>query len=314
MGRNRWRVRARWRRLCDHDVGGDADVRLVEDVGGLEEGPVAVHRLQDRGRTDVVVRGEAQASRARDLRAGPAAAAEDPHLDVGALARHHVRLHAVVGAVGAGQQGEEVVDLFGVLLRLGAREQEQLALEGYAGRAQEAFEGEAGRYDEAVRGVARRRRLHGRLSRWASAGAAEAQVEAARVQGVDQAELLDGVQRGAVAELYGSGAEPDRGGRGGRQREHDRRGGARHPGVEVVLGEPVAGVAQLLGALGRWSCAGRRPPWSRWRSVPGRGRRGGCQAWTGSSRTGSHANGGSGMSRRSTGATLAWNSSNESRC
>ncbi|KDN75949.1 hypothetical protein DF19_20650 [Streptomyces olindensis] len=50
----------------DH-VGRDADVRLVEDVGGLEEGPVAVHGLQHGGGADVVVRGEPQPPRARDL-------------------------------------------------------------------------------------------------------------------------------------------------------------------------------------------------------------------------------------------------------
>ena len=43
-----------------------------------------------------------------------------------------------------------------------------------------------------------------------AAGAAEAEVEPARMQRVEQAELLDHRQRGPVAELHGAGADPDR--------------------------------------------------------------------------------------------------------
>ncbi|GAA2647080.1 hypothetical protein GCM10010425_66350 [Streptomyces spororaveus] len=70
------------------------------------------------------------------------------------------------------------------------------------------------------------------------------------MQRVDQAELLDRRQRGAVPELHRAGAEPDGRGRGGGQREHDRRGGPGDPRIEVVLGEPVAGIAELLGLPG----------------------------------------------------------------
>jgi hypothetical protein len=44
------------------------------------------------------------------------------------------------------------------------------------------------------------------------------------MQGVEQAGLLDRTQRRAVTELYGAGAEQDRGGGGGGQREDDRGG------------------------------------------------------------------------------------------
>ena len=70
------------------------------------------------------------------------------------------------------------------------------------------------------------------------------------MQRVDQAELLDHRQRGAVAELHGAGADPDRRGSGGSQRQHDGGGGSGDAGVEVMLGEPVAGVAEALGLLG----------------------------------------------------------------
>ncbi|GAA3310574.1 hypothetical protein GCM10020295_78030 [Streptomyces cinereospinus] len=210
----------------DHDVGGDADVGLVQELGGLEEGAVALHRLQDGGRADVIVGGETQPARPRDLGAEAAAAAQDPHLHVGALARYDVRLDALRGAVGAGQQGEDVVDLLGVVLRHRARQQEQLALQRDAGRPEEVLEGEAGRDGQAVRGAAVDDRGRGRqrrrgLSGWAAAGAAQAEVEAPGVQGVDEAELLDRGQRGAVSELYGPGAEPDGGGGGRGQGQED---------------------------------------------------------------------------------------------
>ena len=78
------------------------------------------------------------------------------------------------------------------------------------------------------------------------------------MQGVDEAELLDRRQRGTMAELDRARADPD-GGRGGRgQREHDRRGGAGHAGVEMVLGQPVPGVAESLGLPGQVDAVAQR--------------------------------------------------------
>ena len=93
---------------------------------------------------------------------------------------------------------------------------------------------------------------------WPAAGAAQAEVEAPRVQGVEQAELLDGGQRGAVPHLHRPGAEPDRRRRGGGQRQHHGRGGAGHARVEMVLGEPVAGVAEPFGLLGQVDAVAQR--------------------------------------------------------
>ena len=107
------------------------------------------------------------------------------------------------------------------------------------------------------RGAADRGGLPGLRGRLA-AGAAEAEVEAAGMQRVEQPELLDGGQRGAVPELDRAGAEPDGGGRGGGQRQHHGRGGAGHAGVEVVLGEPVAAVAEPLGLPGEVDAVAQR--------------------------------------------------------
>jgi flavin reductase (DIM6/NTAB) family NADH-FMN oxidoreductase RutF len=70
------------------------------------------------------------------------------------------------------------------------------------------------------------------------------------VQRIDEAELLDRGQRRPVAHLDRARPDPDRRGRGRGQREHDGRGGAGDAGVEVVLGEPVPGVAKTLRGLG----------------------------------------------------------------
>ena len=88
-------------------------------------------------------------------------------------------------------------------------------------------------------------------SRESAAGAAQAQVEAPGVLGIEQAELLVRGQGGAVPHLDRPGAEPDRGRRGGGQRQHHSGEVATTTGVEVVLSEPVPGVAEPFGLLGQ---------------------------------------------------------------
>src|SRR5437764_734452 len=88
-------------------------------VGGLEHG----------GRADVVVGGEAQTVGPGYLGALAAAAAQDPDLQRRALAGDHVGLLPFGGAVGAGDQGQHVADLLGVVLRLRVRQLQQPALQ-----------------------------------------------------------------------------------------------------------------------------------------------------------------------------------------
>ena len=136
---------------------------------------------------------------------------------VGALAGHDVGLGAAVVAVRAGEQGEDVVDLLGVVRRLGAGLLQQRALQREARRADEVGERERRRDQQplggAVGGAGARRR---RRRAAAEARAAEAEVDAAGVQGVDDAELLDDRQRRVVAHLHGAGADADA--LGGRRR------------------------------------------------------------------------------------------------
>ena len=60
---------------------------------------------------------------------------------------------------------------------------------------------------------------------------------------------FDDLQRRVVADDRRSGADPDARGRGGDRGEQDVRGGAGDTRIQVVLGEPVPGVAELFGAL-----------------------------------------------------------------
>lgn len=77
--------------------------------------PVGVDGVEHAGRADVVVRGEPQGVAAGHGRALPAAAAEDPDLDLRALTGHGVRVGPFGGTVGAAEEGEDVVDLFAVV-------------------------------------------------------------------------------------------------------------------------------------------------------------------------------------------------------
>ncbi len=105
-------------------------------------------------------------------------------------------------------------------------------------------------------GRGRRRRSAARARR--TAGPAQAEVEASGVDGVEQREVLHQRQHRAVPGLQRRGAQPDGPGPRGHQRQDDRGRDADHPGVEVVLGHPVAGVAEGLGLLGEVGAAGER--------------------------------------------------------
>jgi hypothetical protein len=83
----------------DDDVGRDADVGAVQVGRGPERRPVPVDRLEHRRRADVVVGREPEAVRAAHLGALAAAAAEDPDLQLRALAGDGAPVLAVGRAV-----------------------------------------------------------------------------------------------------------------------------------------------------------------------------------------------------------------------
>jgi hypothetical protein len=79
--------------------------------------------------------------------------------------------------------------------------------------------------------------------------AAQAQVDAPRVQRLQRAELLGDDQRRMVRQHHAAGTDAD--GRGARShvRQQHGRGRARDARHAVVLGQPVARVAQLFAVL-----------------------------------------------------------------
>ena len=84
-----------------------------------------------------------------------------------------------------------------------------------------------------------------------SAGrAADAEVDAAGIEGFERAELLGDLERGVVGEHDAAGADADRGGVVGDIGDENGGGGGGDAGDVVVLGEPVAGVAEAFGVLG----------------------------------------------------------------
>jgi hypothetical protein len=90
------------------------------------------------------------------------------------------------------------------------------------------------------------------------AGASEAEVDAAGEGGVEQAELLDHGQGGAVAQLHAARPDAQPGGCARDEGGHDRGRCAGDARVEVVLGQPEALVAQRLGLAGQVDGVGQR--------------------------------------------------------
>ena len=196
-----------------------------------------------------------------------------------------------VAAVGAGEEGEDVVDLVGVVGHLGAGAAG--ACGPGAGTGATAGGGPSGTAAGSSRPSGVHRFPPAALPRGApprlggAAGGAPGggsrkperprpEVDAARVERVEEAELLDDRQRGVVAHQHGARADPDALGRRRHQADDQRRSGAGHARVEVVLGHPVAAVAGGLGAPGEVDGVGAAPgpASSRWARARGRARRG----------------------------------------
>ena len=126
--------------------------------------------------------------------------------------------------------------------------------------------------------------------------AADPEVDAPGVQRLEHPELLGDDQRRVVGQHHPAGADPDPLGRGGERRGEHRRRRARDPGHVVVLGDPVAVIAEPLDRsreVDRVARAPRRGSSPRRRSR-GRGRR----AWVGRSSIQSRQSGLSARRRR----------------
>ena len=202
-----------------HDVGRHADVGLAELGGRPERGPVAVHRLEHGGRADVVVRREAQAVGARPPRRSrrrccpgsrPAAPrprraprGPPPPRGSGRCRRSGRARRRPARCSSAAPRAAAAAAVF----CSANRGEPSSGLMSNRGGMSSPFGVRPS--DHGGRGAAADQRGGLGFARPA-AGAAQAEVEAPRVQGVEQAELLDRGQGGAMPHLHRPGAEPDR--------------------------------------------------------------------------------------------------------
>jgi hypothetical protein len=81
-------------------------------------------------------------------------------------------------------------------------------------------------------------------------GAADAEVDAPRMKGLEHPELLGDDERRVVRQHHAAGADPDPLSGGGERRRQHRGRRARDPRHVVVLGDPVAVIAESLGDAG----------------------------------------------------------------
>ncbi|HEX3208817.1 MAG TPA: hypothetical protein VHQ91_05535 [Geminicoccaceae bacterium] len=89
-----------------------------------------------------------------------------------------------------------------------------------------------------------------RCDRIGAGRASEPEIDAAGKQRLQHLEALGDHQRRVVRQHHAAGADPDALGRGGDRPDHDLRRAARDRGQIVVLGDPVAGVAQAVRQTG----------------------------------------------------------------
>ena len=88
--------------------------------------------------------------------------------------------------------------------------------------------------------------------------AAQPQIDPARKQRVERAELLGDHQRRVIGEHDAPGPDPDAAGRRGDVPDHHRGRGAGDARHAVMLGHPVAGESQCLGMAGEIGRIGER--------------------------------------------------------
>ncbi len=140
-----------------------------------------------------------------------------------------MHVNAVLGPVAPVEQGQDVVDLLTVVGWLGARLLQEREGRGEPGRGQHGGRVQSFGLGQrqavgsgARRVLGRRGRVLRPLLDQLGAAAAETEVQSARVQRVDQPELLHSGQCGAVGELNPGGTEPDGVGGGGDERDLHR--------------------------------------------------------------------------------------------
>ncbi len=198
---------------ADGADGGDR-LRGIEVGRRREAGAVALDRGARRGRIDEVGGGVGQAELSGGIGA-PAAGAEEPEREAATRRRRDVdAAEGVLGREVIAEEGEELGELLGKVV---------------------------------VHRLARAQALEGVGVELAAAGRpADAEVDAAGVERLEDAEGLDDFEGAVVGQEDGAGADANRRGLGGDAGDHDLRRRAGEGSSGVVLGEPVAAIAARL--------------------------------------------------------------------
>ncbi|KQQ92267.1 hypothetical protein ASF72_03505 [Arthrobacter sp. Leaf141] len=92
------------------------------------------------------------------------------------------------------------------------------------------------------------------------AGAAKSQIDPVREHCRQGSDVFGYLQRPVVAQDGGSRPHPDGPGGGSNQGGQHMRGGTRDAGIEMVLGQPIAVVAEVLGSDGQLHAVAQRLP------------------------------------------------------
>ena len=196
----------------------DERVGLGQHRGGAEGPPVQLQRRLRVGGAEMVSEGEGQSQHAGDLGA-EAAGSQEPQGGQVALRRH--RPDVPVGMTVAVGTREEVLQRHELLRKVLGRQRLHAAPQGQ-------------RRDLVRPG-----------------GPPDPQVDAARIQRLQHAELLSDHERRVVGEHYPARADPHGGGSAGDLANQHRRGGTGDPRHVVMLRHPVAPVAPRLDVAGQ---------------------------------------------------------------
>jgi hypothetical protein len=240
----------------NHDVGRHHNIGPCQRVRRDEGVSVSVDRIQRGRRSEVVAGHERQPQRAGRPGTASLAAAEDPRGQSGAFTGYRVHVEAV-DLIGSGQHRHDVPELLGEVGcdGLGLLQDRHGRLHPAA--AQQRAQVERRRDHHAVDFAPFARRfglLRFRRARLRDAplpGAAQAEVDAARMERVEHPETLDHRGGRGMTQLHGPRTDANRVGSGCDLPDQHRRCGAGDC-REVMLGDPEPAITPPLGVLGQF--------------------------------------------------------------
>ena len=228
------------------DVDRDRDVGLVEEAGA-EGCAVGVDGIQNERGRDVIIGAERQTESAGELGAGTSRAAVQPDLDVLALGGRGVDRDALGGDICPLDEVEDVEDVLfeAIGVAHGSAQKAGLRNESSGVEGEGARRGQEESVDDSFLAHRRKRRAGGGAR---GAGAADTQIEPSGMQRRHDSGGLDDLKGGVVADDRRRCPDADLRRRRRDRSEQDVGGGSCDTRVQMVLGEPIAGVPEVFGA------------------------------------------------------------------